>query len=136
MNQNGATASTTTSGSAPLAARILLVEDDLAFGEATAKLLRNAGFEVFLAPDHRLALEDIESKRAIDLMITDIVMPQRVNGLALARMARLRRPHLKVLYLTAYEIPSADREALGTILRKPIENEHFLAEVKRALAAD
>jgi CheY-like chemotaxis protein len=114
--------------------RILLVEDDLGFGEATAKLLRGAGFEVFLAPDHRLALEDIESSRPIDLMITDIVMPQRVNGLALARMARLRRPQLKVIYLTAYEISGADQEAMGTILRKPIENEQLLAEVKRAIA--
>src|ERR1700691_2715559 len=112
-----ATASTIPSMSGSGSQRILLVEDDLGFGEATAKLLRGAGFEVFLAPDHRLALEDIESSRPIDLMITDIVMPQRVNGLALARMARLRRPQLKVIYLTAYEISGADQEAMGTILR-------------------
>jgi len=37
--------------------RILVVDDDPAFGEATARVLRAAGFEVFLAADHRLALE-------------------------------------------------------------------------------
>ena len=45
-------------------------------------MLRAAGFEVSLAPDHRLALEDLESTRPIDLLITDIVMPDRVNGVA------------------------------------------------------
>ena len=39
--------------------RILVVDDDPAFGDATARVLRAAGFEVFLAPDHRLALEDL-----------------------------------------------------------------------------
>jgi PleD family two-component response regulator len=61
--------------------RILVVDDDPAFGEATARMLRAAGFEVFLAPDYRLALEDLESTRPIYLLITDIVMPDRVNGL-------------------------------------------------------
>jgi len=77
--------------------RILVVDDDPACGDSTARVLRAAGFEVFLAPDHRLALEDLESTRPIDLLITDIVMPDRVNGVALARMARMRRPELKII---------------------------------------
>jgi CheY-like chemotaxis protein len=54
-------------------------------------VLRAAGFEIFLAPDHRLALEDLERTRPIDWLITDIVMPERVNGVALSRMAQMRR---------------------------------------------
>ena len=87
--------------------RILLVDDDLVFGEAAAHVLRAAGFEVFVAPDYRLALEDLESTRSIDVLITDIVMPQRVNGVALSRMAQMRRPGLKVIYMTAYDIPGS-----------------------------
>src|SRR5271156_4171917 len=135
MNQSTcATPSTTTSKSASGVQRILLVEDDLGFGEATAKLLRSAGFEVFLAPDHRLALEDLESTRPIDLMITDIVMPDRVNGVALSRMARMRRPELKVIYLTAYDIPGVEDDTIGLVLRKPIDEEQLVAEVRRVLA--
>src|SRR5271157_649196 len=114
--------------------RILVVDDDPAFGDATARALRAAGFEVFLAPDHRLALEDIESTRPIDLLITDIVMPDRVNGLALSRMARMRRPELKVIYLTAYDIPGVEDEAAGPVLRKPIDEEQLITEVRRSLA--
>jgi CheY-like chemotaxis protein len=113
--------------------RILLVDDDLAFGDATARVLRAAGFEVFQAADHRLALDDLESTRPIDLLITDIVMPDRVNGVALSRMARMRRPELKVIYLTAYDIPGVEDEA-GPVLRKPIDDEQLLAEIRRALA--
>src|SRR5215470_7617430 len=98
--------------------RILLVDDDLAFGAAAAGALRSAGFEVFVAPDYRLALEELESSRPIDLLITDIVMPERVNGVALSRMARMRRQDLKVMYLSAYDIPGAEEEALGPILKK------------------
>jgi CheY-like chemotaxis protein len=116
-------------------ARILVVDDDLAFGDATAKMLRAAGFDVCVAPDHRLALEDLESTRRIDLLITDIVMPEHVNGVALSRMAQMRRPGLKVIYLTAYDIPGVEDEANGPVLRKPIDDEHLIAKVRSVLAA-
>ena len=116
-------------------ARILLVDDDPVFGEAIASVLRVAGFEVFLAPDYRLALEDLESTRPIDLLITDIVMPERVNGVALSRMARMRRPDLKVIYLTAYDIPGVEDDAIGPVLRKAVDDEQLIAEVRRVLAA-
>jgi CheY-like chemotaxis protein len=108
-----------------------VVDDDPAFGDCTARVLRAAGFEVFLAPDHRLALEDLESTRPIDLLITDIVMPDRVNGVAFSRMARMRRPELKVIYLTA----GVEDEAAGPVLRKPIDEDRLVAEVRRVLAA-
>ncbi len=72
--------------------------------------MRAAGFEVVIAPDYRLALEELESSLPIDLLITDIVMPERVNGIALSRMARMRRPDIKVIYLTAYDIPGVEDE--------------------------
>ena len=50
-------------------------------------------------------------------------MPDSVNGIALSRMARLRRRDLKVIYITGYSIPGVEREALGPILRKPVDNQ-------------
>ena len=113
--------------------RILVVDDDQICGDATARVLRAAGFEVSLAPDHRLALEDLESARPVDLLITDIVMPDRVNGVALSRMARMRRPELKVIYLTAYDIPGVEDDAIGPVLRKPVDEDRLVAEVRSVL---
>jgi DNA-binding NtrC family response regulator len=110
------------------------VDDDVPFSEATARVLHAAGFEA-LATDHWLAPEDLESTRPIDLLITDIVMPDRVNGVALSRMARMRRPGLKVIYLTGYDIQGVEDEADGLVLRKPIDEGRLVTEVKRVRAA-
>jgi CheY-like chemotaxis protein len=115
------------------ASRILLVDDDDSYRYAAKKLLTEAGFEVTAAPDYRQALDVINGDAPLDLLLTDVVMPNRVNGFALARMAKMRRMSLPVLYMTAFDVPT--NEAMGKILRKPIADELLLAEVKEALAA-
>jgi CheY-like chemotaxis protein len=114
---------------------ILLVEDDDACREALGRVLQREGYAVSLAPDFREALEILESDQRIDLLLTDIVMPDRVNGVALSRMARLRRQELKVVYMTAYNIPGIDREALGPILQKPVEDDVLISEIRKALGS-
>ena len=113
---------------------ILVVDDDPACCEAYSKVLRNAGYEVSTAGDFRLALEILEAERPLDLLMVDIVMPGSVNGLALSRMARMRRKNLKVLYVTGYNIPGVEREALGPILLKPVDDDRLIGEVLHALA--
>ncbi len=116
---------------------ILVVDDDEVFREATASILRSVGYQVRSAPDYRLALEILERGDPVDLLILDIVMPDRVNGFALARMARLRRPDLKVIYISGFDIPhGTGDEALGPIIRKPLDNDQLLDEVARVLAID
>jgi CheY-like chemotaxis protein len=112
---------------------ILVVEDNEAAGYSLGTLLQRAGYRVRTAPDFRLALEILEGDQAIDLLLTDIVMRDRVNGLALSRMARLRRPDVKVLYVTGYEIPGIENEALGPLLRKPFSDDEILDAVRQTL---
>jgi CheY-like chemotaxis protein len=114
--------------------RILVVDDDEVFRDTTATILRSVGYQVRTAPDHRLALEILERGEAIDVLVLDIVMPDRVNGFALARMARLRRPDLKVIYISGFDIPRATGEALGPIIRKPLGADQLLDELTRILA--
>jgi CheY-like chemotaxis protein len=113
--------------------RILVVDDDEIFRDATARTLRSAGYDVRAVPDYRLALQLLESGEPVDLIVLDVIMPDRVNGFALARMARLRRPDLKVLYISGYEIPGAEAEALGPIIRKPFDHDLFLDQIARIL---
>ena len=96
--------------------------------------MRKAGYAVSTAADFRLALEILEAEGPLDLLMVDIVMPGSVNGLALSRMARMRRKDLKVLYVTGYSIPGVEREALGPILLKPVDDERLVGEVGHVLA--
>lgn len=112
--------------------RILLVEDDAAFRYAAEKALVHAGFEVVTANDYSHALKMMESDELIDLLLTDIVMPKGINGFALARMGRMRRKNLQVLYMTAYDMPN--EQADGKILRKPLSENDLVQEVKQAMA--
>jgi CheY-like chemotaxis protein len=115
------------------AKQILLVDDDEAYRETTAAMLRTTGYTVQAAPDYRLALEILESD-PIDLLVTDVVMPDRVNGIALSRMARMRRPDIRVIYVSGYDIPGFEHEALGALLRKPVSDRLLLSEIALTLA--
>jgi CheY-like chemotaxis protein len=114
--------------------QILVVEDDQTLGEALCGVLRREGYNATLATGFNAALEILEAERSIDLMLVDIVMPDGVNGLALSRMARLRRRDLKVIYITGYSIPGLEREALGPVLHKPVDDQLLFEEIRRALA--
>jgi CheY-like chemotaxis protein len=114
------------------AARILVVDDEESFRYTAAKALEAAGFVVDTAPDYRRALELLEQGEPIDVLVTDVIMPERVHGFALARMARMRKLDLKVIYVTAYDVPEV--EGVGRVLRKPLSDEQLINEVRRALA--
>ena len=113
---------------------ILVVDDDPLYREAIGQILQREGYTVSLTADFRGALEILETNQRIDLMLVDIVMPDRVNGVALSRMARLRRKDLKIIYITGYSIPGIDREALGPILRKPVDDAVLVEEIAKLLA--
>ena len=116
-----------------LRGNILLVEDDSVFRESSAKELRRAGYIVHIAADHRGALDILDDERPIDVMCTDVVMPDGLGGVALARLARLRRPNLKILYVTGYEIPGLGDHGKGPVLQKPIVGSQLVAEIGRLM---
>lgn len=116
-----------------MSARVLLVDDDDGYRYAMVKLLAKAGFEVVEAADYRQALDILDDKKPLALLVMDIVIPV-VNGFALARMARMRHHNLKVIYVSAFDVPID--EAIGPVLRKPVDTDILVAEVRKALAGD
>jgi len=118
---------------APAAGKhILLVDDDDGYRYAAQRALESAGFAVVAARGFNEALEALDGLEPIDLLVIDIVM--KVNGFALARMARYRRPKLKTLYITAFDVPS--EEAVGKLIRKPAVMDELVREVHAAIADD
>jgi two-component system, cell cycle sensor histidine kinase and response regulator CckA len=82
---------------------ILLVEDEDALRELAKEILERYGYTVVVASSGRKALEmweQVESQ--IDLLLTDVVMPEGINGRQLAEMLDARKPGLKVIYTTGY----------------------------------
>jgi len=85
-------------GQAP---RVLLVDDDTAVRTFAARALENRGHAVRQAGSGDEALQLLESGQAVDIVVTDIVMPG-MDGLALAREVRTRWPDLPVVLMTGY----------------------------------
>lgn len=114
---------------------VLVVDDEEADLYALAKMLRDGGFEVSTARNYFDALEALDgADTVIHVLVTDIVL-KLGNGFSLARIARLHRPGLKTVYITAYDdVPTA--EAVGPVLRKPVAEGDLIATVLSVLAAE
>jgi signal transduction histidine kinase/ActR/RegA family two-component response regulator len=80
---------------------VLVVEDEDQVRHMTVDALRELGYTVVQASDGNQALEQLRVQPRIDLMFTDIVMPD-MTGRVLADRAQVERPDLKVLYTTGY----------------------------------
>jgi signal transduction histidine kinase len=81
---------------------ILVVEDDADVRAFATHALADLGYRVLEAPDAQSALHVLDREARIDLLFTDVGLPNGVNGRQLAEEARRRRPSLKILYTTAY----------------------------------
>ena len=101
----------------PGRARVLIVEDDPEVLEVTVATLNHYGYEVLTAPDGPTALELLRRDDSIDILFSDVVMPNAMNGVELARGAVRLRPQLRVLLASGY--PAAALSANHGISGEP-----------------
>jgi two-component system cell cycle sensor histidine kinase/response regulator CckA len=119
--------------------RILLVEDEDNVRAFSARALRATGYEVHEADSGEEALEVLEGlENGIDLMISDVVMPE-MDGPALLARVRERLPELKVIFVSGYAEESvrqdiADDQSVE-FLAKPYSLDQINGKVKEVLAA-
>jgi CheY-like chemotaxis protein len=117
---------------------ILLVEDEDAVRLTTAQLLRRNGYQVIEAASGSEALHLWDHlTRKVDLLLTDIVMPDGITGRELAVQLRARVPELRIIYTSGYAInlPGIENELIEgkNFLHKPFRAEHLAAVVRRCL---
>jgi DNA-binding NtrC family response regulator len=85
---------------------VLVVDDEPIVNESCRRILGQAGYEVDTAESGREGL-DRALRRHFDLVITDLKMPD-LDGMALVRELRSKRPHTAIVIITGYgTIPSA-----------------------------
>jgi CheY-like chemotaxis protein len=89
---------------------VLLVEDDKEVSALTREMLSNLAFTVTHVTSAEAALGALANARAIDVVLSDIMMPGGVSGLELAREIRKRLPTLPVILTTGYVEAAARME--------------------------
>jgi DNA-binding NtrC family response regulator len=116
---------------------ILLVEDEPFVREATCNILQHAGFEVLSAEDAQKATQIYEEcNRAIDLVMTDMVLPGR-SGQQLGEDLRKHSPEVAVLVTSGYGNAEYELEAPEShtyFLAKPYSRRTLLDKIEKILA--
>ena len=118
--------------------RILLVDDESAFLESLSEGLElsDEEFEVSTAPDGRKALEAFRSGRRIDLLVTDLTMPE-MDGFELLANIRRDYPCTKAILMTAILTDEVRQrlEAIGnySCIEKPVGLDELKLMIKGEL---
>ncbi len=116
--------------------RVLIVEDDAAVRLLVKEVLRELNYEAVEYADPLLALPYLKSGERIDLLISDVGLPQ-MNGRELAEIARHHRPDLPILFITGYAENAAIRsEFLGAnmaMVTKPFSIDVLAAKIGEML---
>jgi PAS domain S-box-containing protein len=119
---------------------VLLVEDEAAVRDLAVRVLRQLGYTVLEATDGVDALRVVgEYPVAIDLLLTDVVMPQ-LGGAVLVERLRETHPRLKVLFMSGYTDHTIIRHSLldpgVAFLQKPFAPELLARKVREVLMAE
>lgn len=112
---------------------VLVVDDEPTIRHLLDEVLDNAGYTVINAVDGAGGLKVLQSGARIELLITDVGLPNGMNGRQVADAARVLRPGLKVLFITGY----AENAAVGNgylepgmeLLTKPFSMDALAAKV-------
>ena len=126
-------------GAEPSSATILLVEDEDQVRNLARAFLERRGYRVVQAASGPEALKTLETYAGrIDLLLTDMVMPQ-MNGAALAERVKALRPEIRVLFMSGYTEGGAENQGLpageAQFLQKPFAASALERKVREALRA-
>ena len=113
---------------------VVIVEDEMGIRVTLEEVLLESGYRVMTAENGPDGMAILGSDVPVDLLITDVGLPGGMNGRQVADAARLRRPDLKVLFITGY----ADNAAVGNgllapgmaVLTKPFQIATLMTRVK------
>jgi CheY-like chemotaxis protein len=119
-----------------LPALVLIVEDEALVRAMGAVIFADAGFRVIEAVNGEEALEFLNADAEVRLIFTDVSLPGKIDGLALARQVRDRWPHIGIIVVSGqlmpqpYELPSG-----GRFHRKPYDPDAVVRHARELTAA-
>lgn len=115
--------------------KVLLVEDDVEVGDLVSAMLEELGHEVVRVDGVAPALAWLNEGEALDVMLTDLVMPGGRSGLDLAKAACELRPDLPVILSSGYtgEALEAVNDAPWPLLSKPYSADVLAGALAKAV---
>lgn len=120
--------------SAQLDCTLLLVEDNDALAQATSAVLESLGCRVRRVENARAALGALK-QQTFDVVLSDIEMPGRIDGIELALQLARREPPLPVVLMSGYAARIEQADALGlAVLSKPCSPATLREAIAAALA--
>ena len=124
-------------GPAPGKETVLLVEDEEAVRQLACRTLQSQGYNVLEAADGVAALTVCQRHlRSIDIVVTDVVMPQ-LSGVDLVQRLKAVRPRLKVLFISGYTDSTLVRHGVAAseanYLQKPFTPDNLTRKVRQLL---
>ena len=111
----------------------MVIEDEVAIRELVAESLKELGFEVIEVTAPAEALQHIDQRPDLQLVVTDLVLPGSLAGDRIAEGARARVPGLRVLFISGLidgDAELAERQDRTRLLPKPFTLQQFKACVE------
>ncbi len=112
--------------------RVLLIDDNASLGAVTAALLRVYGCDVTVGTDAADALSLVKTQPPFDVVLTDVLMPGGMDGVALARRLRQDLPKLAVVLISGHS-GDVDMTDGFPLLRKPCAPDELVAGLLQAI---
>ena len=116
---------------------VLVVEDDEAVRALAADMLENLGYRVLVAGDGAAAETALANGGAIDLLLSDIVLPGEMSGPQIAERARRLHPDIGVLFMSGYPDHAMGGNGLPAgapeFLTKPFRKRDLAHRVRTAI---
>jgi CheY-like chemotaxis protein len=117
---------------------ILIVEDEPVLREMACNILKDCGYRIFEASSGKEALAQwLQRANKIDLLLTDIVMPEGVSGVNLAEQLLVNHPRLKIVFTSGYTANEVSPELLvkmnARYLQKPYTHAELVKIVRDCL---
>lgn len=117
---------------------IFVVEDEPTLRALVRKVLERSGYQVVEAPSGLAALEIwTEKKPHVDLLLTDMVMPDGISGRQLAEKLKAENPSLKVIFTTGYSPDLMGQDFIlkdgVNFLQKPYPPQKLVQTVRNGL---
>ena len=113
-------------------ATILLVEDEVLVRMSLAEQLRSAGYVVLEASNADQALDLLQGHR-VQVVLSDIQMPGRLDGVKLAHAIRMRRPEIKIVLASAQSFSASHWSDYDGFFPKPYDARRLIEHIKMLL---